>query len=311
MGAVTVFDRLEDLADPTRGRLLLLLEQHELAVTELCAVLQLPQSTVSRHLKTLSDGGWLSSRAEGTSRQYTVAAELDDEARTLWDAVRDRVAGGRTAAHDAERLRGVLAERRRRSQEFFKGAAAEWDTLRAELFGRRVELAALPALLDDRWTVGDLGCGTGSLSAALAPYVRRVVAVDGSKAMLAAARRRLAGADNVDLRLGDLEALPLDREELDAAVLLLVLHHVVEPSAVLAQAARAVKAGGRVAVIDMVPHDRAEYRQQMGHLWQGFGPEQLESWLEEAGIGAFRYVALPVDAAAKGPALFVATGRKL
>ena len=126
--------------------------------------------------------------------------------------------------------------------------------------------------LDEDWTAGDLGCGTGQLAAALAPFVRQVIAVDQSKAMLAAARRRLGGLDNVELRQGDLEALPIEDGELDAAALYLVLHYAVEPARVLAEARRALRSGGRLLVVDMIPHDREEYRQQMGHLWTGFPP---------------------------------------
>lgn len=306
---MTVFDRLTDLADPTRSRLLLLLGRHELTVSELCLVLQLPQSTVSRHLKILADEAWVTSRADGTSRQYTMAARLDPAARQLWQLVREQMRADVTAGQDAERLQSVLAERRVKSQEFFSGAAAQWDSLRADLFGRRADLLALPGLLDERWTVGDLGCGTGQLTAALAPFVERVVAVDASKAMLAAARRRLDGIPNVDLRAGDLEALPIEERTLDAALLVLVLHYVVEPAAVLGEARRALKRGGRLLVVDMAPHARDEYRQQMGHVWQGFGEEQLGEWLDEAGFEGVRYRRLPADPAARGPVLFAASAR--
>jgi ArsR family transcriptional regulator len=307
---MTIFDRLSGLADPTRSRLLLLLEGRELAVSELCAVLQLPQSTVSRHLRLLADDGWVEARSEGTTRQYAIAASLDGAAQKLWQTVRDEVADTAAARHDAERLRGVLAGRRRTSQAFFRGAAARWDELRAELFGRRPERAALPALLDERWTVGDLGCGTGQLALTLAPFVRRVIAVDGSKAMLAAARRRLKEAGNVELRHGELEALPIERRALDAAVLFLVLHYVAEPGAVIAEAARVLRPGGRLLVVDMAPHERTEYRQQLGHLWQGFGAEQLGGWTGAAGLTAFRYLQLGADPEARGPLLFAATARR-
>src|ERR1700712_3082176 len=132
-----LFDRLSALADPTRSRLLLLLDRHELTVGELCSVLQLPQSTVSRHLKTLGDEGWVVSRAEGTSRQYRMTSPLDASARRLWQLVREQTAESALAHHDGERLRATLAERKLKSQEFFSGVASQWDALRAELFGRR------------------------------------------------------------------------------------------------------------------------------------------------------------------------------
>jgi ArsR family transcriptional regulator len=305
-----VLDRLGALADEIRSRILLLLDRHELAVGELCSVLQLPQSTVSRHLKVLGDGGWVVARAEGPSRRYTLAPQLEPEARRLWQVVRSQLADGPAAAQDAERLRSVLAERRTRSQEFFSASAAQWDALRAELFGQRADLLALPGLLDEDWTVGDLGCGTGQVAVALAPFVRGVIAVDQSRAMLAAARVRLKGMDNVELRSGDLEELPIEDRALDAAVLLLVLHYVVDPARALAEARRVLKPGGRLLVMDMTPHAREEYRQTMGHVWQGFDAEQIGAWAAEAGLERVRYRSLPPDAQAKGPGLFAATMRR-
>jgi ArsR family transcriptional regulator len=305
-----VLERLGALADEIRSRTLLLLDRHELAVGELCSVLQLPQSTVSRHLKVLSDGGWVVARAEGPSRRYTMAPQLEPEARRLWQVVRSQLADGPAAAQDAERLRSVLAERRSRSQEFFSASAAQWDALRADLFGQRADLLALPGLLDEAWTVGDLGCGTGQVAAALAPFVRGVIAVDQSRAMLAAARVRLKGVDNVELRSGDLEELPIEDRALDAAVLLLVLHYVVDPAKALVEARRVLKPGGRLLVMDMTPHAREEYRQTMGHVWQGFDAEQMSAWAAEAGFERMRYRSLPPDAQAKGPGLFAATMRR-
>ena len=304
----TVLDRLATLADPTRSRLLLVIERHELTVGELCAVLQLPQSTVSRHLRILSDDGWVASRAEGTSRQYRMV-RLDAGARRLWEVVREEIEHGSQAGHDAARLRGVLAERRLQSREFFAGSAAEWDRARDELFGSRAEVGALPALLDPEWTLGDLGSGTGQLTAALAPFVAKVVGVDESATMLASARRRLEGIGNVEFREGALESLPLADRALDAAVLSLVLHHVVEPDDVLRETARVLRPGGRVLVVDMVPHERDEYRAQMGHVWLGFGAPEFRAALGDAGFDDVRYIPLPPDPAAKGPNLFAGTAR--
>ncbi len=308
---VDVLDSLTALADPVRGRLLLALERHELAVGELAAILQLPQSTVSRHLKTLVDAGWVRARTDGPSRRYHLAATgAKTSTGALWAAVRGPLASLPAAAHDTERLRAVLAERRSATRAFFSGAAQAWDRLRVELFGARAELLALLALLDDRMVVGDLGCGTGAVADVLAPFVGRVIAVDHSREMLAVAQRRLDGRDNVELREGDLEALPIDDEALDVALLVLTLHHLPDPAAVFAEAARALRPAGRLIVIDMAPHDRERYRQEMGHVWLGFSEEQLAGWLAAAGFGALRYTPLPVDAAARGPQLVAATARR-
>ena len=306
-----MFGWMTSLADATRARLLRLVERHELAVAELCTVLQLPQSTVSRHLKVLVDDGWLAVRSEGTSRFYRLAAtQLDPAARRLWALLREQTAQGGVAEQDERRLATVLSGRRTRSQAFFGSAAGQWDKLRREMYGERFDLVGLAGLLDAAWVVGDLGCGTGQISETLAPFVRQVIAVETSRAMLAAAKRRLDELTNVELRRGDLEALPIDDGALDAAVICLVLHHVAEPAAVLGEAARALTPGGRLLLIDMLQHDRADYREQMGHVWLGFAPAQVSEWLAQAGFEQVRVHPLPAPPATKGPALFAAAARR-
>lgn len=306
-----ILDHLASLADATRSRLLLLLDRHELTVSELCSITQLPQSTVSRHLKALGDSGWVAARAEGTSNVYTLTRDdLDAGARRLWPIVREQVGTSAAAAQDQRRLQAAIAERRTKSQEFFASSAGQWDRMRDELFGDRFHLAALAAFADADATVADLGCGTGQVSVVLAPFVDHVIAVDGSAAMLQAAKRRLQAFDNVELRRGDLESLPIDDGRVDAATLMLVLHHVPEPAKAVAEAARILKPGGKAIVVDMLPHDREHYRQQMGHVWLGFGETQIVRLLADAGLTHPRVVALAPDARAKGPGLFVATGER-
>src|SRR5438046_7423204 len=228
--APAILDHLASLADTTRSRILLLLDRHELTVSELCGILQLPQSTVSRHLKALADAGWIAARADGTSNLYTMTRdELDPSARRLWLLVREQVGPTAAAAQDQRRLQAALTDRRTKSQEFFSSSAGQWDRLRDELYGERFHLGALAAFAEREWMLGDLGCGTGETSATLAPFVRHVIAVDASAAMLQAARRRLQPFDNVELRRGDLEALPIDDAKLDAATLRLVRHYVRAP----------------------------------------------------------------------------------
>src|SRR4051794_3486309 len=158
VAATGIFDDLSTLADATRSRMLLLLERHEVTVGELCSVLQLPQSTVSRHLKTLADAGWVTSRRDGTSRYYTLALDARGHAtRSLWMLLREQIGLTTGADQDSRRLKGVLARRQTASQAFFSSAAGRWDRLRAEIFGAASFLQALPGLLDDSWVVGDLG----------------------------------------------------------------------------------------------------------------------------------------------------------
>ena len=306
-----VLDRLSALADLTRSRLLLVLERDALTVGELCRVMRLPQSTVSRHLKLLADEGWVAVRAEGTSNRYRAALrELDPAARQLWQLVSGEIAQAPAARQDATRLRSVLAERSTKSREFFATSAGQWDRLRSDLFGARAELGALPALLDDRWIVGDLGCGTGQVAASLAPFVCQVIAVDGSAPMLSAARKRLEPFRNVEIRRGELEALPLEDGSLDAAVLSLALHLAPEPARVLAEAARVLRPGGKLLLVDMMPHDRTDFIESMGHLWPGFDAESINAWGRDAGFASTTYHPLPADPAAKGPTLFAAVLRR-
>jgi ArsR family transcriptional regulator len=302
-----VHDRLATLADATRCRLLLAVDGRELTVGELCQALQLPQSTVSRHLRVLADADWTMSRAEGASRWYTLSASLDEHARDLWTLVRSSVELSPAALQDMARIEAVIADRRARSEAFFADAAGEWESTRTSLYGARSDLAATLALLDSSWIVGDLGCGTGVLSAALAPVVRRVVAVDASPAMLEAARARTTAFDNVDVREGTLEALPLLSESLDVAVLMLVLHHVAEPLRVLREVRRVLSPGGRMLVCDMRAHEREEYRVMMGHVWLGFDETVMKEWCVQAGFTNVRYLPLPVDTSVSGPAMFVLT----
>jgi ArsR family transcriptional regulator len=311
VNAAPILDLLASLADPTRSRILLLLDRHELTVSELCGIMQLPQSTVSRHLKALADASWIAARAEGTSNWYAMSRDdLDPARRRLWLLVREQVATTPAAAQDQRRLQGALTDRRTKSQEFFSSSAGQWDRVRDDLFGDRFHLAALAAFTRPQWIVGDLGCGTGEVSAALAPFVARVVAVDASPAMLQAARKRLHGFDNIDLRRGELEALPIDDARLDGATLMLVLHHVPDPQRALLDVARVLKPGGRLVLVDMLPHDRESYRQQMGHVWLGFADDHVRALLGESGFDEVQIVPLSPDAKAKGPGLFVASGLK-
>jgi ubiquinone/menaquinone biosynthesis C-methylase UbiE/DNA-binding HxlR family transcriptional regulator len=301
-----VFDRLQTLGDETRSRLLLLLEDHEFTVSELCAVVQLPQSTVSRHLKVLAEDSWVRSRADGPSRHYRMA-ELEPDAAELWAVVRQRVSESPGSRDDRERARGVRARRRDRAREFFSSAAADWDRLRDELFGERVELLPLFGLLDPSWTVADLGAGTGQLSEAIAPFVKRVVAVDSSPQMLETLRRRLEGVSKVEARAGDLEALPIEDASIDLGFMLLVLHYIVEPADALAEAHRVLRPGGRLILVDMREHEREEYRLKMGHVSMGFAGAQIEAWGRRSGFSRVDIRALPPAENARGPLLFVAT----
>lgn len=302
-----VLDRLQALVDPTRARLLHILAQQELTVGELCAVVQLPQSTVSRHLRLLSDEGWVATRAEGTSRYYRLDPNLTEGARQLWDLVSADLGREPQAEADVARVRAIVAQRRLKSSDYFARSAGEWGKVRETLFGDRASVIGLFGLLDDASVVGDLGCGTGHLTKLLAPFVTRVIGVDASPAMLGVAREQTATLPNVELHVAELEQLPLPDGSLDAAILALVLHNVADPALVVREAARAVRIGGRLVIVDMMPHGREELRQRLGHVWQGFSWQQVDQWFQQSGSGRVRYVPLPGDTSSEGLALFAAS----
>lgn len=298
------------MCDLVRWRLLALLEQEELGVGELARTLQVPQSTASRHLKALLEGGWIVRRSEGSSGLYRLAGPaMPEEARTLWDLARPALTAHPEAAQDRTRLAAVLADRRVDSRAFFGRVGGEWSEVRRDLFGERLTPLALLDLLDPDWTVADLGCGTGEASELLAPVVRRVIAVDRERAMLDAARKRLQGAKHVEFRQASLEALPLKDGEAHAAVMMLVLHHLPDPVASLREACRVVRKGGLVLVIDLVPHDRKAYAAGMGHLHMGFSETTLRQVARNAGTALVRHRTLPAEPRTAGPGLFAATFR--
>lgn len=302
---------MQSLSDQTRARLLRLLEKHDLTVVELCSILQMPQSTVSRHLRILSDDGWISARRDGTSHLYRMrSSELDAGQRRLWLLVRELGVPAEVAEQDRGRLEEVLALRRSRSQAFFSSAAAQWDRMRDDLFGHGVDGWTLAAMLDSQATVADLGCGTGSLAQMIAPWVKRVIAIDSSSAMLQAAKKRLRDYENIELLQGELTTLPIEDGSCDLSAMVLVLPYVKAPETVLAEAARTTKRGGRLIVLDMQPHQRTEYRSELGHTWLGFQEKQIRDWFLESGWKPLRWQPLPPNPEAKGPNLFVMTAVK-
>lgn len=306
-----LLSRFTTLNDAARLRMLRLLDREELSVGELARALQLPQSTVSRHLKLLYDGQWVVKRAEGTASLYRLSDDaLDPEARELWSLARAQLGESPTFDQDDARLAEVLAERRTDSKSFFGRVAGEWDHLRRDLFGESFTADALLGLVTHDAVIADLGCGTGDASEHLAPYVKKVIAVDREPAMLDAARKRLAGHANVEFRQGELTHLPLKNGEVDAALVFLVMQHMERPELAVAEIARTLKPGGALLIVDLMTHDRVSYRHTMGHRHLGFDERTIKLWAKHAGLGDVRYRRLRPDTQARGPALFVATMRK-
>lgn len=299
-----IFERLSALSEPIRVRILRVLANQELAVGELARVLQTSQPTVSRHLKQLE--GWVLRRKVGTATWYRLA-ELDD---ALWALVLDEVEAEADAAsvwaEDLRRLDGVVAARTSDSEELFRRLGGRWDDVRKELFGDGFVLAALAAMLPEGARIVDLGCGTGAMLPVLAGAGRRVLGVDRELAMLQVAADRVRELPGVELREGRLDALPLDAASVDLALCQLVLHHVEALPPVYAEVARVLAPGGRLVLVDMVEHDREDFRDTMGHRHLGFSEATVATLAQGAGLALRSWRVLPPDPAAQGPGLFVA-----
>jgi ArsR family transcriptional regulator len=299
------------LADPTRLRILRVLEREELPVVDLCDVLKLPQSTVSRHLKTLGDQGWVASRREGTQAFYRAAPHAEPGAQRLWKLARTELDGWPAVEQDAVRLEARREARRSEAQSFFAGAAAEWDRVRAEAYGREFELGVLRSLVPPEWTIADLGCGTGAFTAELARSGARVVGVDQSAAMLKVARRATRELPNVELHQASLEGLPLADRSCDAALLLLVLSYVAAIEPVLREAHRILAPGGRLVVVDASPHEDESFRRRLGQARPGIDPRAVVDALAALGLEGTRADGpIATRSHRSGPDLFLAQGTR-
>lgn len=295
---------LELLADSTRVRMLALLEAEELSVGELARTLATPQPTVSRHLKHLSQEEWVTRRSVGPTA-FLRMAPLSEQRLALWSLVKADPSRQRELEADKERMALVLAERND-GRTFFGRVADGWDLLRDQLFGRRFLLPAVAALLPRDLSLVDLGCGTGELLSQLAPSLDHLTGVDREPSMLEIARRRLADQTHVGFVEAALEHVPLPDQSTDLATIILVLHHLPDPHAVLGEARRILKRTGRLVVVDMQPHDHTTWR-ALGHLHQGFSKDDLEHLVSDRGLSLDRYQPLVADPDVQGPPLFLAT----
>ena len=322
MSAESLQKILKTLADPTRVRILALLEREELAVQELMEVLGMAQSRVSRHLGILREGGLLRDRREGTYVFYRFAAPTAGAWRDAWALAQRELAGDAHAARDAAALVRVLEARAKRARSFFDAVGPDWDALRKVFDDDALRARALAHLVPADWTVADIGTGTGILAAELARLGLRVIAIDHSPRMLEAARAKLgeeglaeveakAGAGRVELRAGEANALPLSDAEVDAALAHMVLHYLPGPAEALREMARVVRPGGAVVVVDFVRHEAEWMREELGVLWLGFPPEEVEGWLHDVGLEDVRVEIVSARSPARElPATFIASARK-
>ena len=313
MGADVLQRIFKTLADPTRVRILALLEREELAVQELMEALGMAQSRVSRHLAILREAGLVQDRRDGTFVFYRFAPPVEGAWRDAWALVRASLAGDSTQERDAAALSRVLAERAARTRRFFDSVGPEWDALRKVFHDDLLRARAMARLVDPELVVADIGTGTGVLALELARLGLRVVAIDSSPRMLEAAREKAEreGLGRIELRLGDAAALPLADGEVDAAVAHMVVQYLASPAETLREMARAVRPGGAVVVVDFLHHEHEWMRQELGVTWLGFTAEEVVGWFNEAGLAGFRIEIEPVPAGGRDlPAPFIASGRR-
>ncbi|MCA1951848.1 MAG: metalloregulator ArsR/SmtB family transcription factor [Hyphomicrobiales bacterium] len=295
---------LEAAGEATRLRILALLADGELTVTELMTILGQSQPRVSRHLKLLVEAGLVDRHREGAwaffrFAEKPVAQALRAGIVAALDPADDILAG------DRRRLEAVRAERRSHAAAYFAAHAADWNRIRALHVPEAEVEAAILALLggEPAGAVLDLGTGTGRMLEMLAPGASRAVGLDVSPAMLAVARVNLdaAGLKHVQLRQGDAYALPPDLQRFDLVILHQVLHYLDDPARAVREAARALRPGGRLLIVDLAPHQEEALRERHAHRRLGFSPAEIESFLAEAGLAgeASRLLRPGPDAEAK------------
>ncbi len=281
----TTLKSLRALADPTRLRIVALLEKEELSVNELQEVTCMGQSRISTHLGLLAEAALLQSRREGKRSFYRINPGADAGAR---EVIQMAVRGAREMPEyeqDLTNLRRILERRSDQAQVYFNQVAGRFDRSYGpgrswQAFGQLL-LRILPPL-----TVADLGSGEGLVSELLARRCRKVIAVDNSEKMVAygANKAKKNGLKNLEFRLGDLQDPPVEAESVELVILSQALHHAEEPGRALKSAARILKVGGQVLILDLLRHNFEQARELHGDRWLGFAESDLQQWLEEAGF---------------------------
>ena len=294
----SVLTALKAAAEPTRLRLLVLCAHSDLTVSELTQILGQSQPRVSRHLKLLFEAGLLDRRREGSWAYFRLTqrgpgAEL---ARTLVDALPE---ADPTLSLDLERLEAITRGRAERAAEYFRRNAAKWHEIRAlHVDEREVEQALLDLVPDNGLhDLIDIGTGTGRMLEVLGPRVERALGVDLSQDMLLVARSNLERAKlrNCLVRQGDMYQLPAPSASFDAAVIHQVLHFAQAPATAILEAARVLRPGGKLIVVDFAAHELDYLRSDHLHQWLGFRDRDVTGWCQGAGLDPDEPVTLPGD----------------
>lgn len=289
-----IIKKFKALSDPTRLRLLNMLSCHELNVNEIVSIVEMIQSGVSRHLKILQEAGLLVSRKDGSFIYYS--ASRTGEARDLIRFTTERVKADPLFVRDIDRAGQSIALRKNRTKRFFRTVAPQWDRLKKEVLGEFNLNALILEKLSGRQRVADLGCGTGEmLSCLLGENKTKLIGVDSSPEMLEQARIRLPDQEHLDLRLGELENLPMRDQEVDAVVMSMVLYHIVEPEKAIGEVVRVLKRDGCFILADFQRHNQENIKEIIGGAWLGFSQEQISRWLQDAGMALAEYAEFTVE----------------
>lgn len=279
---------LKAAGDPSRLRILAILEEHDLSVTELVRVLAQSQPRVSRHLRVLVEAGLLRRHAEGTSAFYGV-----DRTSPMAIVVADLLAcldsSDAEIARDAERLTDIRTTRSQRATRYFEEVASSWDRMRSTHVPEADIEAALVDLLASRprGELLDLGTGTGRMLEVAAPHIDRGVGIDTSRDMLAVARHKLEQQrlSHCHVRHGDVYNVDIPAGTVDTAVLHHVLHFLDDPERAIAEAARTLRPHGMLTIIDFAPHSMQTLRDDFQHARLGFADDEISAWCSAAGLG--------------------------
>jgi ubiquinone/menaquinone biosynthesis C-methylase UbiE len=278
---------LKAAGEETRLRVLALLAEAELTVSDLTDILRQSQPRISRHLKLLVEAGLVERFREGTWAFFRLAEHGAgaDVARALIERLEP---GDQTVRRDHERLASVRQARAAAAQAYFRAHAAEWDRIRKlHVADEAVEEAIRAALSEKPFrSLLDLGTGTGRMLEMFGPDIERGLGLDLSLDMLFLARDRLerAGLRNCSVRQGDIYDLPLANGSFDVVILHQVLHFLDDGARAIREAARVLRPGGRLLVVDFAPHEQEFLREQFAHRRLGFAPETVTQWITASGL---------------------------
>jgi ubiquinone/menaquinone biosynthesis C-methylase UbiE len=308
---------LKAAGEVTRLRMLALLGEAELTVSDLTVILRQSQPRISRHLKLLAEAGLIERFREGTWAFFRLA-EHGGGAQVARSLLGQLNPADPTVARDREKLAAVRAARAAAAQAYFRAHAAEWDRIRKlHAADAAVEEAIRLALADKPFrSLLDLGTGTGRMLELFGLGLERGLGIDLSLDMLALARARLdrAGLKNCSVRQGDIYQLPLPPDSFDVVIIHLVLHYLDDGARAIREAARVLKPHGRLLVIDFAPHELEFLRQDHAHRRLGFTAETVSQWLEQAGLNVLRHRDLPPEPQSEGKiavSLWLAQDRRL